>query len=76
MENLSEMFEFLKNYNDEKNLNEFKNHLERLNRNHGENPVMKFSRCTRQIQNLKWQNGKKNCFAILLFTNLPYHFQS
>jgi hypothetical protein len=42
MKNLSEMFEFLKNCENETILKEIKNHCQRLNREHGDNASIKF----------------------------------
>ena len=52
MKILSKMLEFLKNCNYKTTLNEIKNHIERLNRDHKENTGMKFKFDTEKINTL------------------------
>jgi hypothetical protein len=53
MKNLSEMFEFLKNCENETILTEIKNHCQRLNREHGINSSIRFKLDIEKINTLQ-----------------------
>ena len=53
MKNLSELFEFLKNCENETILKEIKNHCQRLNRDHGVNAPIKFKLDIEKIKTLQ-----------------------
>ena len=53
MKNLSELFEFLKNCENETILKEIKNHYQRLNRDHGDNAPTKFKLDIEKVKTLQ-----------------------